>query len=315
MPGSFLIVFSCIVAASAAPLQLHYPPPTYSSLVVFGDSYSDNGNEYRFSNNSWPADPAYYQGRFSNGLVWNEILAQNLSIPLKNYAYGGATTSNAFVQGYSGKGGTIPVPSIDEQVNMYLDQAPEDAPLNSTLFAFLGGANDILFDPNITAVQSVGVLSGLTTQLRNRGAQNFLLLNYPDLGMLPYDYYIPLPTQLQLGNFSQDLDEDLGSLTSSLTASGRSPTTPTSSPPVTVTYVNLIPLFQSFGYYEGDWRKYGFDQFGLYGNCLVGVYAEVPNRTLCTNPDEHVFWDEYHPTRISHALIAQEVIASLTKDH
>lgn len=186
---------------SAAPLR-DRNPLNFSSLVVFGDSYSENGNEYRLSNQTWPVDPAYFGGRFSNGFVWNEDLAQNLSIPLHNYAYGGATTSNALVQGHSSNGSTIPVPSIDEQVNAYLQDIPDDAPLDSSLFALFAGVNDILFDFNITAIPSAGVISGVITQLRNKGAQNFLLLNYPDLSMLPYDFYIPLATQLQLPEFS-----------------------------------------------------------------------------------------------------------------
>lgn len=278
-----------------------------SSLVVFGDSYSDNGNEYRLSGQKWPADPAYYQGRFSNGLEWNEHLAQTLRLPLHNYAYGGATTSNALVQGYSGNGSTLPVPSLEEQVNTYLQDTPSEAPPATSLFALLGGANDLLFNPNLTAVQSVGVISGLITTLRNRGARNFLLLNYPDLGALPYDFYIPSATQQQLHNFSVELGTQLGSLRNSIADSGTAPTAPTTSTPVTAYYADLVPLFESFGYYQGGWRDVGLDQLGLYGSCLTGAYVEVPQRTLCDDPDKHVFWDEYHPTRVAHQIIADEV--------
>lgn len=293
----------------AAPLAQRKDPPTYSGVVAFGDSFSDNGNEYHLSNETWPADPAYYGGRFSNGPVWVERLAANLSVPLHDYAYGGATTSNALVQGYSGKGGTIPVPSLDQQLDSFLSNPP--TPLNSTLFAIFGGANDILFNPNVTAVQPAGVISGLITKLRNQGAQNFLLLNYPDLSMIPYDSYIPLPTQFQLRDFSSQLNTELTSLTSSLVDSGSSPTSPTTSTPVSATYVNLIPLFETFGFYEGGWKAAGFDPFGLYGSCLVGAYVEVPQRTLCSNPDQHVFWDEFHPTGVGHELIASTILSAL----
>ena len=303
-----------VSVASAYPLQTCSWSTSFSSLVVFGDSFSDNGNEYQLSNQTWPVDPAYFGGRFSNGLVWNEVLAQNLSIPLHNYAYGGATTSNALVQGYSGAKSTLAVPSIDEQVNQYLQSVPPDAPLESSLFTFLGGANDVLFDSNITAIQSVGVISGVITQLRNKGAENFLILNYPDLSTLPYDFYIPLPTQLQLRQFSQELDTGLRWLRSSLDASGRSATQPTSSTPAAAYYVNLVPLFESFEYWEGGWRDAGFDPLGLYGSCLVGAYVEVPQRTLCADPDQRVYWDEYHPTRVSHRLIAQSILTDLQPD-
>ncbi|KAL9058716.1 MAG: hypothetical protein Q9162_001584 [Coniocarpon cinnabarinum] len=287
------------------------PPARYSSLVVFGDSFSDNGNEFRLSNQSWPADPAYFHGRFSNGLEWNEVLAHNLSIPLHNYAYAGATTDNALAQGYSGHGSTLPVPSLSDQVQTFLQQTPPDAPLDSSLFAFLGGANDVIFDPNITAIQSVGAISMLVTRLRNAGAQNFLLLNYPDLSNLPYNFYIPLEEQMQFRDFSHDLDAGLTSLHASLVGSGRSPTQPTMSAHVRADYVNLMPLFETFNYWEGGWREAGFDKFGLYGSCLVGAYVEQPQRTLCNNPEQHVFWDEYHPTAVSHRIIAQTIMGAL----
>ena len=238
--------------------------------MTFGDFFSDNGNEYKLSNRKWPADPAYYGGRFSNGPVWVEDVAKNLSIPLHDYAYGGATISNAFVQGYSGAKSTIPVPSLEDQVGSYLTNMPSDALPASALFVLFGGANDILFDANVKAIQSVGIISTLITRLRNHGGRHFLLFNYPDLSMIPYDSYIPLPTQSQLRDFSYQLDKWLTSLKTGLTASELSPTAPTTSPSISVSYVNLIPLFNSFSYYEGGWKSAGFDQFGFYGSCLVG---------------------------------------------
>lgn len=39
---------------------------TYGRLIVFGDSYSDDGNgAWIVSNMTWPADPAYYKLAFT----------------------------------------------------------------------------------------------------------------------------------------------------------------------------------------------------------------------------------------------------------
>ncbi|CAH7666255.1 expressed protein, partial [Phakopsora pachyrhizi] len=66
----------------------------YSSVVVFGASYCDNGhprsNEYSASLRLYP----YYQGRYTNGIIWAEWVAKNLKVPLYDYAYGGATVNN-----------------------------------------------------------------------------------------------------------------------------------------------------------------------------------------------------------------------------
>ena len=67
-----------------------------SSLVVFGDSYSDHGNTYRSSHSTYPFSPAYWDGRFSNGPVWVEYLARHFGLnPLKttqlsDFTYGQA---------------------------------------------------------------------------------------------------------------------------------------------------------------------------------------------------------------------------------
>ena len=234
----------------------------------------------------------------------------NLSIPLHNYAYGGASTSNALVQGYSGPNSTIPVPSLDEQVDTYLNGVPGDAPVASSLIALLGGANDILFDANVTAVQSVGVISGLATKLRNAGATRFLLLTYPGLSMIPYDSYVSLATQDQLGQFSTELGVGLQSLATSVRNSAPASTSSTEAKSADVTVVDLEPVFEAFGYYEGGWQDEGFDRFGLYGSCLVGAYTEAPE-SLCSNPEQHVFWDEYHPTAKAHGVIAKSVLKAL----
>ena len=65
----------------------------YSAMYVFGDSLSDNGNIPAASGYR-PSAP-YYDGRFSNGPVAVEYLANNLGIgaaDFHDYAVGGATT-------------------------------------------------------------------------------------------------------------------------------------------------------------------------------------------------------------------------------
>src|SRR5580698_7941700 len=62
---------------------------SFSSVVVYGDSLSDNGNLYSLI--GYPPPP-YYNGRFSNGPVAAEQLATALGAPLFDFAVGGATS-------------------------------------------------------------------------------------------------------------------------------------------------------------------------------------------------------------------------------
>src|SRR5450756_3144747 len=62
---------------------------SFSSVVVYGDSLSDNGN--LFAATGQPGAP-YYQGRRSVGLGAVEQLAAALGTPLLDFAWIGATT-------------------------------------------------------------------------------------------------------------------------------------------------------------------------------------------------------------------------------
>ena len=74
----------------------------YSNVFVYGDSLSDTGNIYTVSMHTIPQSPPYYNGRFSNGPLAVEYLANSIHSPLTSFAWGGATTGI----GDSGDGGT-----------------------------------------------------------------------------------------------------------------------------------------------------------------------------------------------------------------
>jgi phospholipase/lecithinase/hemolysin len=278
----------------------------FSSLVAFGDSFTDNGNgSFKLTNGTWPADPAYYKGRFSDGPVWVEDVASNLSIPLYDYAYGGATTDNNLVEGYTGPDSTVLVPGVAQQVSEFLSKNDTRVDIGSTFFIVFGAFNDIFFNPNLTAVQIAAALSGSVTTLINAGARHLLLLNYYDASEIPYDQFTDDTMKNKLTTFSVDFGRQVAKLTEGYRQQLAGEDDDSS-----VTYVDLMPLFKHF-YFYGEPSNYGYDAFGAYRGCLVGAYEEVPNRTLCSDPDRKAFWDEYHPARTTHCHIADHVLAAL----
>ena len=112
-----LTVAAAGAIASAASAQ------SYNRLVVFGDSLSDNGNLYAATGGANPLSPPYFQGRFSNGVVFTELLGFNAGrftagAPVTgsvNYAFGGARTDSQIsppgmrnqLLAYTGAGGTF----------------------------------------------------------------------------------------------------------------------------------------------------------------------------------------------------------------
>jgi len=66
-------------------------PADISTLVVFGDSLSDNGNLFKQFGISLPFA---WEGRDSNGPVYAEQLAQLLGVQLDDRAFAGAEASD-----------------------------------------------------------------------------------------------------------------------------------------------------------------------------------------------------------------------------
>jgi len=67
----------------------------FDAFYIFGDSLVDNGNLFGVTRNLVPPSPPYFNGRFSNGPVWVEILGPKLGISAdstNNFAFGGATS-------------------------------------------------------------------------------------------------------------------------------------------------------------------------------------------------------------------------------
>jgi len=255
---------------------------TFRNLVVFGDSYSDSGNAYHFSNDTWPADPAYYKGRFSNGPVWVEYIAEKFGLGLHNYAFGGATSDNTLVQGYTGPNATIASPSATDQVAQFLASHNGKANVADALYVILIGANDAFFDPNVTGAQTVENVSSIMKKLGKKGAKQFLVASYPDLSRIPQQTYVPPSTSQQLHEYSEELRTSLHALGDN------------------VAYVDMYQLFNDI---FSDPARYGYDKAKITKSCLTGVYGEAP-RSLCNDPDKYIWWDEYHPTTKSHKLMA-----------
>ena len=57
-----------------------------------------------------------------------------------------------------------------------------------------------------------------------------------------------------------------------------------------VAYVDLYALFSEL---FANPKQYGYDPAEITKSCLTGAYGEAP-RSLCSDPDEYIFWDEYH---------------------
>ena len=80
---------TAIAVAIAAPAYAAPIADEYTSFFVLGDSLSDPGNLFAATGGETPPSPPYFEGRFSNGPVFTEYLAEGFAVS-ENFAFGGA---------------------------------------------------------------------------------------------------------------------------------------------------------------------------------------------------------------------------------
>lgn len=295
--GICLSVVMGLAACNATP-----PPPKqpFSKLIVFGDSLSDTGNIHN-ETLIVPAPP-YSEGRFSNGDTWTQLLAAHFGVEAKpsyffggtNYAQGGAGTDIGLtIPEFAG----IPLgPNVREQLNFYDGQ-----PDGTELFAVWGGANDVLqillgecMIPPDQIAENIFITIG---ELYDRGGRNFIVPNLPDMGKTPR--FRNSPRQQQATD---------------LAAAVRN---------------QLSPLLDTLDQLDGI-KIYRLDTNILFNNAIANPPPPITNvtdsawtgsflgylgdGTLVPNPDEYLFWDGIHPTRISHGIIADNAIALIERE-
>ncbi len=261
----------------------------YSQVVAFGDSLSDNGNIFALTGDEYPPSP-YYDGRFSNGPVWVEYLAQDLGVGLLDMAYGGARTyGNPFSK--TGTATTGDEFGFTWQVEQYLNGSFVDP---NALYTIWIGGNDLLstlppesnrpFPTTLNAVVNIG---NAIDALYEAGARDIVLMNMPNLGATPFL------------NGENDGLYDLPYYGEAL-AQG---------------YNVALSITQALlEYYIPDLNLYSIDVFDLMNEFIAGDYFDNTTNMLIANlnsNESYLFWDDIHPTTYAHSLIADAVYSQV----
>jgi len=308
MPTTRLIQGVCTFAAALSLTWVASPAsasvaPSFSQVVAFGDSLSDNGNLLALTGalfgpaNALPQASAYWQGRFSNGPAAVERLAQGLGVGLVNYAYGGATTGQT-----NGPLPGLPVATgVQAQVTSFAAQlagAPAGA---SALYVVWAGANDIQYLGTTPAVvqQAIANLAGSVATLHALGARNFLLPNLPDLGLTPQALALNVQqpgTSAALSGltdaFNAGLQATYGALAGQLGGA-------------TLFEVNVAQIQRSVA---ANPATFGFTN--LTTPCFTGFVGE-PGGSFCGDPTGIFYWDRVHPSAQAQALLGTQFLAAV----
>jgi phospholipase/lecithinase/hemolysin len=293
--------------------------PTFTQIIVFGDSLSDDGNiahrardtvgfsypssnppfnysDYRFTDDT-NTDPAatLYRG------LWHEQLAkQFLKVGVAtnsldggtDYAFGGATTKDGTQERtivsnplpFAGGRFTITIDNLGKQVSDYLTSHTTDP---NALYIIWGGGNDLFDDQSMTNVTNTANRVGVLIQrLANAGARNFLVPNVPPLGAVPNSFGDPnrvASLDLDSAIYRNLLNSVIASTKSALAAGG------------TTIQVYTFDVWLDVLRILGQPAKYGF----------INV-TDPAQGNSSVNPDKYLFWDDIHPTTAGHHQLASE---------
>ena len=269
---SFLVLFVLGAAQSLA----------YETMVIFGDSNSDNGNVYRLTNSNFPPPP-YYLGRFSDGPVWAERV--NLS-RIENYAYGGATTDNSLIISYAHQL-DIPVPGVRQQISTYAKNINVTR-LNflRTLFVVWAGGNNYLRLRNGSISAIVNSVANAVEDLLTIGVSQLLVFNQPPLQAIPY---LQADTaRLNISDLTDQYNSNLSSVIQNIQKNN---------PKKSLRIFDLNTLISQI---LRDSSSYGIS------NTVNPCWSASLNSTrTCANVSSYLFFDDVHFTSRVHGLIAQ----------
>jgi len=194
--------------------------PSFDAFYAFGDSLADNGNDFIYGQitRSNPVVPpsispnrTYFNGRFSNGYVYVEYLWQLLSgnapgsarglkpslsqpiFPLDaaiDFAFGG--TGTPFLD--QTPGGAF-VPGLKGQIELFRAGLARRRPRRA-LYVIFTGFNDYRNDPFNVPMSIDDVVANIVDsveRLYDLGARDVMVMNLPDLGLVPANAQNPGP--------------------------------------------------------------------------------------------------------------------------
>lgn len=280
-------------------LEGRIPRRLFSQLYVFGDSLSDDGNLFALTGGLVPPSPPYFNGRFTNGPVWVELLAPRLGLqvnPDTNFAFGGATSGT---QNTGNIPNFPPLPGLQQEIDNFVAASPAVDP--NGLYTVYAGANDYLGAGTTDFVTVVNNIATAVTKLANAGARNFMLPNLPNLSIAPGASDREPFLQQLLAQISNAHNIALASTAQNLEQN----------PNINVIYVDVGALFNNA---IANPANFGFTNISTNLVPGAGTDPNVRNFTLPAgvNPDQYLFWDLIHPTARAHQLVADTALKATT---
>lgn len=354
-----LFITACLpFAAQAAELP-------YDNIIFFGDSLTDNGNLHHRTIGFIPKSPPYFEGRFSNGPTWAELVAEHYQatneVKADNFGVGSAcAVFHNPAKGY------LPYTLTMEVYNYILRYAFSDK--SRTLYAIWIGANDYFngaADVDKATTSVVSSIGNNIEKLISRGGKYFLLMNLPDLAATPWGRASSNPANLtesiqehnrKLALKVAELQETYPDIVIRLYDINKDFQILTKDPDVynkkyNINITDLTETCWPGGYtvkrdsrdahdilvkkIKQHWQRnaalrakddalnfVNADQLAdtiLNTPALAAAYDVTTKyeegQKVCENPDNHLFWDLVHPTRVVHNVFSKIMVDYIDQNY
>ena len=270
-----------------------------STLVVFGDSLSDNGNLFDLI--GFPKPPAW-EGRASNGPTYAEQLAKMLHVRLDDRAFAAAEASDASLPVLVDSAGhALPINLSNQLAGYIADLHGHQAPHNTTVLINIG-SNDYqgflqsTLPKDLQTIEAevqnvVGSIAQAIDTLTHAGVEKIVLFTLPDFGITPAAQALG-PGAVALAHL---LDVTNNAALERMAASHPN--------------VQVVDIFQLSEALFADPHSFGFS--ANLNQTWVGQLAAGSHQFA---PNEVAFFDGIHPTTAAHGILAAFADAVLTSD-
>jgi phospholipase/lecithinase/hemolysin len=290
---------------------------TLNKIVMFGDSLSDNGNLYEYMKHQLPLSPPYYDGRFSNGPVWIELLAKHyypdsVNVHLLDYAFGGAGVSETDeIDDDIDENALF---NLTREIDGYLLSHHDHADTNSLYIVWMG-SNNYMALPDFPDQTVHAVNKGIQKEVERlveKGATHVMLMTVPDLGRTPgaieFDS-IELLTELTQKHNAMLKDHVLVDL------KNKYPQVQWILFDVNEIFLNAVNKPEMYGFNDTTGTCYESVMIEPSSQTILKMAASIQPKANAHACDGYLFFDIIHPTDKAHEFSAEEAVRELSAQH
>ncbi|WP_052250270.1 SGNH/GDSL hydrolase family protein [Enterobacter sp. Bisph1] len=266
-------------------------------MVIFGDSLSDTINVYNGSYGTVPNRTSWYFGHFSNGLIWHEYLVRkHITIPDYTWATGNAE---------SGKG--IIFYGLHQQMDSFEAYArySKGYAIDKTLFFIFFGGNDLINDRK-KPEEIIGNYSTEIPRLIADGAKQIVLFTLPDFSKVPA---VQSRSEYEKKLLQQNVYTFNNMLTALVTSLKKD------HPEVKFITADLFTYFEKL---INNPVEYGYANnkdtcLKMSGSKIDYFTGRKPTADCVKTKAAYMFWDNMHPTTMTHQYISEMLYPDLER--